>query len=71
MKQFIINIRVLIKNIQTLFGLLKQLNKTLFIDNPITYKELYQWVKLHWLSKVVEDLKRIWDRHNDYDVETL
>ncbi len=71
MKQFIINIKSLLENLMMLYSLTKHLNGTLFQQNPITYLELYQWLKLHGIEKVLTDLKQIWNSHNDYDIETL
>lgn len=71
MKQFITNILDIVASILKLYSLMKQLNKTIFVDNHITYLELYQWCKLHGIKKVSYDLKQIWDRHNFYDQETL
>ncbi len=61
-------------NIRTTIEILsmrKQLNKTMFQKNPITYRDLYQWCKLHGLNKILSDLQEAWDRHNFYDQETL
>lgn len=67
MNQFITHMRDLIVHIQALLSLMKQLNGTIFQENPITYLDLYQWCKLHGIKKVSEDLKQVWDRHNFYD----
>ena len=71
MKQFITNILDIVASILKLYSLMKQLNGTMFQENPITYLELYQWCKLHGLNKILFDLQEAWDRHNFYDQETL
>ncbi len=71
MKQFITHMRDLIAHILALLSLMKQLNGTMFQENPITYLELYQWCQLHGTKKVLSDLQEAWDRHNFYDQETL
>lgn len=71
MKNFIYKIRFMLMNIWDLFSLRKSLNETVFQTNPITYYEMYEWVKVHGVKTVRDDLKKMWDTHNDHDVWTL
>lgn len=60
-----------LSNLWKIYRLMSPLNSTIFRVNPITFTELYQWIEIHGTEKTLSDLKAIWDRHNDYDVETL
>lgn len=60
--------------IRNIFGCIRYarlLNKSLFTDDPITISELILWINSYGSAQVLKDLKKHWDHHNDYDVETF
>lgn len=42
------------------------LNKFIFTDDPITFSELFSWIKAYGSARAYSDLKKHWDHHNDY-----
>ena len=67
MQKLLENISLILR----IYGLMRLLNKTRFIDNPITLKELYEWFRNHGIKKVHDDLRQYWDYHVGNDESTL